>query len=62
MKFINYLETISGIEIFPMFSLLVFFVFFILLGVKVAFMDKNFIQQMVNLPLEDNDNESNHKS
>ena len=62
MKFINYLESISGIEIFPMISLLTFFIFFILLGFKGAFMDKDYLKQMVNLPLEDNNTESNHNS
>ena len=31
MKFINYLEGIAGVGIFPMISLLIFFVFFIVL-------------------------------
>lgn len=56
MKFINYLESISGIGIFPMISLLIFFTFFILLAIKVSIMDKSYLQQMNNLPLEDDDN------
>ena len=55
MKFINYLESISGIGIFPMISLLIFFTFFILLAIKVSVMDKSYLQQMNNLPLEDDD-------
>ena len=58
MKFINYLESISGIEIFPLISLMIFFSFFILLGIKVAIMDKGLIKKMVNLPLDENENKS----
>jgi len=52
MKFINYLTTISDIEIFPMISLITFFVFFILVGIKVSMMDKKTIEETENLPLE----------
>ena len=55
MKFINYLTSISDIEIFPMISLMTFFVFFILVGIKVSMMDKTTIEETENLPLE-NDN------
>ncbi|MBK8413732.1 MAG: CcoQ/FixQ family Cbb3-type cytochrome c oxidase assembly chaperone [Bacteroidia bacterium] len=53
MKFINYLESISGIGVFPMISLLLFFVFFTLLGLKVYMMDKNTLDTMNHLPLDD---------
>ncbi|HMT29964.1 MAG TPA: CcoQ/FixQ family Cbb3-type cytochrome c oxidase assembly chaperone [Bacteroidia bacterium] len=52
MKFINYLTSISEVEIFPMISLMVFFVFFILVGLKVYMMDKQNIEEAENLPLE----------
>jgi cytochrome c oxidase cbb3-type subunit 3 len=52
MKFINYLESISGIGIFPMISLLTFFIFFVLVGVVVYFMDENSLNEAVHLPLE----------
>jgi len=55
MKFINYLESISGIGIFPMISLMIFFIFFMILGVRVYMMDKNTVQQLGNLPVEDGD-------
>ncbi|HEX5000930.1 MAG TPA: CcoQ/FixQ family Cbb3-type cytochrome c oxidase assembly chaperone [Bacteroidia bacterium] len=54
MKFITYLETISGIGIYPLVSLLIFFLFFVILFVRVIFMDKTFINEMGQLPLEDN--------
>lgn len=53
MKFINYLDSISGIGIFPMISLMIFFTFFVGLGFVVAFMDKSYLNHMNNLPLED---------
>jgi hypothetical protein len=56
MKFINYLESISGVSIFPMISLMIFFIFFIALGLKVYLMDKNVISEIEHLPLEDNIN------
>lgn len=52
MKFINYLSTISDVEIFPMVSLMVFFVFFLVVGIKVYMMDKHNIEEAENLPLE----------
>jgi len=52
MKFIHYLETIAGVDIFPMFSLVVFFVFFIILLWYVIAADKNEIQMLKNLPLD----------
>lgn len=55
MKFINYLTSITDIEIFPMISLMTFFVFFILVGIKVSMMDKKTLEESENLPLE-NDN------
>lgn len=52
MKFKHYLETIAGVDIFPLFSLIVFFVFFIILLWYVIATDKNEILMLKNLPLE----------
>jgi cbb3-type cytochrome oxidase subunit 3 len=52
MKFINYLETISGIEIYPMISLGIFFIFFIALTVWALTVSKNHIMEMKNLPFD----------
>jgi len=54
MKFINYLESISGVSVFGLASLIIFFSFFILLGIKVYLMDKKMIDEIGHLPLEDN--------
>jgi cytochrome c oxidase cbb3-type subunit 3 len=53
MKFRNYLETISGIQIFPLISLIIFFVFFISLLVFVFRIDKKTLKQIENIPLND---------
>ena len=56
MKFINYLESISGIAIFPLISLIIFFAFFTLLIIYVVKADKKHISDLKNIPL---DNETN---
>ena len=43
MKFIHYLERITGVGVFPMISLLIFFVFFIVLLAWVLKADKKYI-------------------
>ena len=53
MKFIkHHLETITGIEIYPLISLCIFFAFFIGLLVYVWKMNRNYVQAMKNLPLD----------
>ncbi len=52
MKFINYLESISGIEIYPMISLSVFFVFFLVLTIWALTANKEHIMEMKNIPFE----------
>lgn len=56
MKFINYLESIAGIDIFPMISLIIFFVFFVILIGYVMLSDKQEMITMKNLPFEQDDN------
>lgn len=51
MKFINYLSSITGIGIFPMISLGIFFVFFMLLLFYVIKADKKHITHMEQIPL-----------
>jgi len=53
MKFRNYLETIAGVEIFPLISLLIFFIFFVGLLVYVIRLDKKTVTGMKNIPLND---------
>ena len=52
-KFIkNYTEQMHTATIYPMFSLLVFFIFFIVLLYFVKKMDKNTINEISNIPLD----------
>ncbi|MFK7834459.1 MAG: CcoQ/FixQ family Cbb3-type cytochrome c oxidase assembly chaperone [Winogradskyella sp.] len=57
-KFVKgHLETITGIEIYPMISLLIFFAFFVVLFYWVFTAKKDYIATVSNIPLENqNDN------
>ena len=55
MKFINYLSTIAGVEVFPMVSLFIFFTFFVGLLWYVFSTDRSEINAMKNIPLETED-------
>jgi|SaaInl5LU_22_DNA_1037371.scaffolds.fasta_scaffold135750_2 cytochrome c oxidase cbb3-type subunit 4 len=56
MKFAkNYLQDIEGIASYPMFSLVLFFVFFVLLFAWVMTASKQHISDMAHMPLEDTD-------
>lgn len=49
------LEQINGVEIYPIISLIIFFVFFIIVGIQVFSADKEYIDEMKNMPLDDDD-------
>lgn len=54
LKFIKqYAESIAGINIYPIISLLIFFIFFVVVLYFVKKMDKNKVDEISNLPLED---------
>lgn len=53
MKFINYLESIAGIGIFPLISLTIFFTFFVVLTIWAFKVDKQRILKMKNIPLNE---------
>ncbi len=55
MKFINYLQSIAGVEIFPMISLIIFFIFFVVLAILVFRMPKNQITAFENIPFDKTD-------
>ncbi|MEI8279211.1 MAG: CcoQ/FixQ family Cbb3-type cytochrome c oxidase assembly chaperone [Bacteroidota bacterium] len=57
MKFINYLEHITGVGIFPLISLIIFFVFFTVLLLWVSKADKKYINMMKSIPFPSNENE-----
>lgn len=51
--FKNYLSGIEGVSIYPIISLVIFVLFFLLLGYFVFKADRKYIDHMENLPLED---------
>jgi len=51
----NVLESITGIEIYPLISLVIFTVFFVSVIIWVVKLDKKIVTRLENLPLEDND-------
>ena len=53
----NYMDSIEGIEIYPIISLLIFFVFFVVLFWWVFTAKKDYITTVSNIPL-DNQNET----
>jgi len=57
MKFINYLEKITGVGIFPLFSLVVFFLFFTLLLLWILRADNKYINALKNIPFPGNETE-----
>lgn len=56
MKFINYLEDISGVEVYPMISLGIFFIFFIVLTVWALTVSRKHIEEMKNIPFDEKSN------
>jgi len=58
LKFVkNHMESITGIEIYPLISLLIFFIFFVALFFWVFTAKKDYITTVSNIPL-DNQNET----
>ncbi len=53
----KYLESIEGIAAYPLFSLIVFFVFFAVLIIWVLKADKEYIKRMGELPLDTENNQ-----
>jgi len=50
MKFINYLESIAGVGIFPLVSLCIFFLFFVILCIWALKVSKEHLDRMKNIP------------
>lgn len=47
------METIAGVEIYPIISLLIFFLFFVGLGIWVFSYNKEKISELSDIPLKD---------
>jgi cytochrome c oxidase cbb3-type subunit 3 len=54
MKFINYLQSITGISIYPLIALIFFTAFFTGMLIYVFAMDKRTVARISHIPLEDN--------
>jgi hypothetical protein len=52
------LQNIQGADIPMVSSLIIFFIFFILIGIYLLIIDKNHIKHMSNLPLEGDENKN----
>ena len=58
LKFVKqYMEDITGIEIYPMISLIIFFTFFVILFWWVVSAKKDYINRVSNIPF-DNQNQT----
>ncbi len=57
MKFIHYLETITGVGIFPLTSLAIFFLFFLTVATWAFKANKNYITSMKRIPFPENENQ-----
>lgn len=59
LKFIkHHMETIGGIEIYPIISFVIFFTFFVLVLIYVIKADRKTINEIANLPLDSKENET----
>ncbi|WP_298534642.1 CcoQ/FixQ family Cbb3-type cytochrome c oxidase assembly chaperone [uncultured Algibacter sp.] len=57
LKYIkNHMETIAGIEIYPIISLLIFFIFFVALFWWVFTAKKDYIKTVSHIPLDNHQN------
>ena len=52
---VNTLEQIAGVEIYPIISLIIFFVFFAIVAYMAITANKDYIEEMKNLPLDKDD-------
>ncbi len=53
LKFVkNHMESITGIEIYPLISLIIFFTFFVVLFWWVFTSKKEYIEKVSNIPFE----------
>ena len=50
--FQHYFELIEGVEIYPVFSLIVFIIFFLIVSVWSLKADKSYLKEMEMLPLD----------
>ncbi|WP_370391388.1 CcoQ/FixQ family Cbb3-type cytochrome c oxidase assembly chaperone [uncultured Winogradskyella sp.] len=59
LKFVkHHMESITGIEIYPIISLLIFFIFFVVLFYWVITAKKDYINKVSQIPLENQQNDT----
>ncbi len=51
----HYLESIAGVEIYPIISFLIFFIFFIAVTWYVIRLDKSYIDEITRYPIDDDE-------
>ena len=62
LKYIkHHLDTIQGVEIYPIISLILFFLVFTTMLLFVLKMPKSNIDELSNLPLDNDLNDNNHE-
>ncbi|MFO7447863.1 MAG: cbb3-type cytochrome c oxidase subunit 3 [Ignavibacteriaceae bacterium] len=54
------LESIDGVGIYPVITLIIFFLFFVIMIVWLIKADKNYLKRMAQLPLDHNDSNKNY--
>ncbi len=52
MKFINYLQTITGVDVYALSSFAIFFVFFLVMSFWAWKADKKMIDEISRMPLD----------
>lgn len=52
MKFINYLESITGVDVYALASFMIFFTFFVVMALWAWKADKKLIDKINRLPLD----------
>jgi cytochrome c oxidase cbb3-type subunit 3 len=62
MKFINYLENVTGVGIYPLTSLLIFFLFFIGVAIFIIRGRKEYFDMLSGLPLSANNDSTTSNS
>lgn len=55
MKFINYLEKITGVDVYALSSFLIFFTFFLAITLWAFRADKKMIDELSHIPLDEMD-------
>jgi hypothetical protein len=55
---IHYLESIEGVEIYPIIGLIIFFTLFVIMLVHTLRLDKTSVETYKNIPLEEEDHAS----